>query len=70
MKETAFLSHGAGLLAFALSEGDADVAELRVQEQGHVVIILRKGAKIMATGRVPRHSSFVRWSPPETEEGE
>jgi hypothetical protein len=67
MTENTFLSHGAGLLAFALAQGDADVAELQVQEQGHVVIILRKGAKIIATGQVPRHSSFVRWSQPETE---
>jgi hypothetical protein len=56
------LEYGAGLLAYGLAQADADHVQLKVGRTGEVVITIRRGGKIVRTGRVPRNSSMVRWA--------
>jgi len=59
------LEYGAGLLAYGLAQADVDHVQLKVGQSGDVVITIRRGGKIVRTGRVPRNSSMVRWAKPD-----
>lgn len=70
MNKSALLDHGAGLLAYALAEAGADGAEFKLVEDGNVAVVLLKAGEIVATGRVLRSSSLVRWSNAQDVSGE
>jgi hypothetical protein len=61
---SAQLNYGAGLLACTLADAGADNAQFTLEEAGEVLIVLRKGSKILRMGRVPAGSAFVRWTQP------